>query len=71
MCEYCEDSKKSIIEKSFTKQNEKILSYVWILENNLELIAQTSNENEYLVLSTQINYCPMCGRKLNEGKVKK
>lgn len=68
-CRYCENTKIPIIEKSFAAQDEKTLSYVWILENNLELVAQTSNDNEYLLLSTKINYCPICGRKLSEEEI--
>ena len=58
MCRYCKD----YTEKVYNYRNDK--SWFSMYEHYLEVV---SNEERIEVF--KINYCPMCGRKINESKL--
>ncbi len=71
MCEYCEKrDEKSILGKKFILQptagfhNDRYYSS-WIMKNKADekagIMIVTNNTNGVYI---DINYCPMCGRKL-------
>lgn len=74
MCEYCRDNddKKFIIAGYFSNSNKPDEEYavdLWTYKNNLALFIHKALEPGYIELPTiKINYCPMCGRKLDEGE---
>lgn len=74
MCEYCSETKsrKSLIERNTYSSN--VECYIGIdmdiNENMLEIVAvgevgSPSRDTAYVEAAKRINYCPMCGRKLN------
>ena len=58
VCRYCKD----YTEKVYNYRNDK--SWFSMYEHYLEVV---SNEERIEVF--KINYCPMCGRKINEAKL--
>ena len=58
MCKYCRD----YTQKVYNYRNDK--SWFSMYEHYLEVV---SNEERIEVF--KINYCPMCGRKINEAKL--
>ena len=72
MCNYCERQTESKANKQLTSYRAKT-----ILNTKFEVKSVISFGNElsiyvyeddqfYLFGNTKINYCPMCGRQLNE-----
>ena len=55
MCTYCED----YTEKVYSYKNNK--SYFSMYEHYLEVVI-----NEEKVETFKINYCPICGKRINE-----
>lgn len=75
MCEYCRDDedKKFIIygysSKNSNNPDEEYTVDLWTHKNNLALFIYKTFGPGYIDVPTiKINYCPMCGRKLNEGE---
>ncbi len=78
MCEYCEEkSQNEINGKNFNilhtfgfKNDRRYDS--WIMKGKIDrkagIIITTNNSN---AVYFDINYCPMCGRKLDKGVIKK
>ena len=58
MCRYCEDYTKKV----YSYKNNK--SWFSMYENYLEVVI-----NEEKTESFKINYCPMCGERINEWKL--
>ncbi len=49
--------------------NKEDVPIQYIRKNDKEYFLITEiNDEDGNVLSTEINYCPMCGRKLGDGK---
>lgn len=69
-CPYCHmNSANCQIKDLFKyKSDTKFQIYVYIFENNLRIEAK--DEHRELGDNKKINYCPVCGRKLNESKAK-
>lgn len=63
MCDYCDPKgEKNIHEKRINDYPSKE-EYIYLHFNKLRIETYSSDgNNDYL--STEINYCPMCGRKL-------
>lgn len=74
LCEYC-------CEEFFDKCNEYIIdrwyyfdniramnSFVFIEDGKLKLFTCICDEEDPSPKSVKINYCPMCGRKLEKGE---
>ena len=57
MCEYCEKEKVILT----FDESVDFEGYVNIINNQLVI------SNDYGLTAIRINYCPMCGRKLEEG----
>lgn len=82
MCEYCEKEEfenkyKNKLYKNFSiidDYSEKLIDinedyipiqYIRKQDNKYQLVTELVNEDGD-VISTEINYCPMCGRKLGD-----
>lgn len=82
MCEYCEkeefESKyKNELYKNFPiiddyleklidiNKDDTPIQYIRKQDNKYQLVTELVNEDGD-VISTEINYCPMCGRKLGD-----
>ena len=61
MCEYCEESKLLLDDEYFHKGIG-----MCIVENKIQVNANSLKECAYI--EATINYCPMCGRKLEESE---
>ena len=55
MCEFCEE-----------KEYFKIKGFDVNIEENFLYVGRAIQNIEYLYYRTEINYCPMCGKKLLE-----
>lgn len=60
-CKYC---KGEPIYSSDSDELEKEYLYLHIKNNNLNLFYENADPYESLFNKFEINYCPMCGRKL-------
>ncbi len=65
MCEYCENDKRKKRKFIF---NSPILSIRIINKNGLNTfeVLSVNRENKIVESYQTINYCPICGRKLEE-----
>lgn len=67
MCKYCENLNDSgseiMIGKAFNILGCKFDTGVYVNESTKKLTVEFGEEE---IFSKKINYCPMCGRKLNE-----
>lgn len=65
-CSYCHDKNldgtKMMKGKSYNILGDKYDTAVYLRETNNNLVVEFGNEE---IFSKKINYCPMCGRKLN------
>lgn len=78
MCEYCKPSTKMKIhgkyfkfEKTYGYKEDYIKYSSWIMQGNADkkagiFVAEYGNNGCYF----DINFCPMCGRKLGEENAK-
>lgn len=82
MCEYCENEKfekrhKNELYKNFPIKDDYTEKYIDTNKDNTPIQYIRKNSNKYFlitelinedgdVISADINYCPMCGRKLNQ-----
>ncbi len=73
MCEYCNNDgylkpNKSLISKTL-KNNVDIDIQINVKDKKLamsiENLSVKTYENNWIITTKKINYCPMCGRKLN------
>ena len=66
MCEFCENKKPLI--SSFQQKFCSIESYVSEIQNNVLICSALVQEADRLpfnvVMSIEINFCPICGREL-------
>ncbi len=82
MCEYCEKEEfenkyKNKLYKNFSiiddyseklidiNEDDTPIQYIRKQDNKYQLVTELVNEDGD-VISTEINYCPMCGRKLGD-----
>lgn len=65
-CEYCEGNKFIYDSMKLGTKNDSYCGIdVYINNNKLNIDASTDTyEPNYIEVEVEINYCPMCGRKL-------
>lgn len=68
MCEYCEKMRDNVLKDIII--NKPINSSLFIDSEHSRIFWRMNHylKTETLVACTDINYCPMCGRKLKEAK---
>lgn len=60
-CKYCLSNKKAIDETLIIfDESENYEGYVYVRKGDLVV------SNDYGITTTSINFCPMCGIRLNE-----
>ena len=72
MCEYCKNKalNKPISDVDNDKEDFVIVSFLHVPMLRVELNAE--DEDGYKVCDFfRINYCPMCGRRLEDGRTNK
>ncbi|HWT74325.1 MAG TPA: hypothetical protein VN258_06360 [Mobilitalea sp.] len=73
MCEYCSDG-ESISNREYSNKTDAYVEFDASIDGNvLNIVCCTnigtmSQGTTYLEKDIKINYCPMCGRKLNNDK---
>lgn len=67
MCKYCEDgSIERLTQRTNVKDKVAAFSLIGFKEDgSKELLVSVEDT---AVFALQVNYCPMCGRKLNKGE---
>lgn len=63
-CKYCQGGP---IYSSDSDELEKEYLYLHIKNDNLNLFYENADPYESLYKKFEINYCPMCGRKLRKN----
>ncbi len=63
MCEYCDKKDSEIMQgNQYNILGRTFLTGVYVGEGSRDLIVEFGDER---IFQGKINYCPMCGRKLN------
>lgn len=63
MCKYCDDDSKVMSGKNYKILGNIFEVGAFVLPEENKLIVEFGDE---VIFAKRINYCPICGRKLNE-----